>query len=378
MKNKISTLIIYCITSIFFILMVGNILAWVPVLGDISTSITGSLIHVWIIFSICLGVISAIHLIKLKNKTRAIFFLINTISIIICVFVLIRILVSFNTQGANVKFFKAYNKEKTSGVITEKKEYTDSQGKKLPINIYYLEERDNKPIILYIHGGGWIHGSENNNEYTSKVLAKKGFVVASIGYELSNQNNHLWDKTEKQILDGMNYLNDYLDNKNDIFMIGDSAGGNLALEISYKINNEIYKEVNGKALPKVKAISLNYPVTNPKDFYNNTNIMGKNMSKKMASAYTGGSPQEFPERYEAISPQNYISNNTPPTLIIVGENDALVPPQATYSFSKILDKSRIKNKLVKVPYFGHVADKYHNNLFNQAYIDLTIKWFLEK
>ncbi|MBR3325066.1 MAG: alpha/beta hydrolase [Clostridia bacterium] len=372
---KIVRTMYYIIIYIFAIFMLGNIFYKIPIYGDVATSYSGSLIHVWIIVATLLLIISLIRFIKIKNKINIINLIISIFSVLVCFFILTKIMISFNEQGVNVSLLKSYFKEDVSKVQKEVTNYVDGEGNELPINLYYSESKNNKPIIVYTHGGGWITGSENDNEYTSKVLAKNGYVVASIGYQLSTEEKHLWDKTEKQILYGINKIATEL-NSEEIYTIGDSAGGNLALEISYKINNGMYDEVYEEKLPRVKAVSVNYPVTNPKDFYyNNTNVMSSELSKTMARCYTGGSPQEYPNRYETISPANYISKNTPPTSIIVGENDPLVPPYSTYNFADGLNKNGVKSKLVKVPYFGHAGDMYKNNLFNQAYINLTQKWF---
>lgn len=360
------------IVALFGLFMITSLMYKIPILGSIATTYSGSLIQVWMIIAILLSGISVFKLKRLKNKTNVVNFIITTLSLIICIYILTRISVSLNTQVTSVKLIKTYYPENISKVTTKVIYYKDEQDNELPINLYYENSTNDKPVIIYIHGGGWILGSENDNEYTSKVFAKNGYVVASIGYQLSSDSVHLWDKTEKQILYGIKEVADYL-KSTSTYMIGDSAGGNLALGISYKLNSKTYKFTD---LPfKIRAVSVNYPVTNPSKFYNNQNLVSKELSKRMATSYVGGSPQEYPERYNEISPENFISENTPPTSIIVGENDTLVPPTSTYEFAQILQKKGIINQLIRVPFFSHAGDVHRNNLFNQAYINSTIEWF---
>ena len=367
-KNTIN-LIYHLSVYMFFILMAGNILYFIPIIGDVSTSFSGSLIHIWIIVAIILFAISIIRLIKIKNKTSILNFGISMLSLALCIYIMVKLISALNSQGANIRLLKSYIKEDVSTIKTETTQFSDENNQNLPIEIYY-ENKDN-PLIIYIHGGGWISGTVKDNEYTMKVLAKNGYTVASIGYELSTAEKHLWNKVESQLLLG---ITEICEKQKNIYMIGDSAGGNLVLDIAYKINAGIYKSINGKDLPKVKAVSVNYPVTNPKDFYNNDNFMAKNVSKKMTTYFFGGTPVEFSERYDEIMPEKYIGTNTPPTAVIVGENDPLVPPQSTYSFIEKLKVKGIKNRLIKAPYFGHAGDAHKNNLFNQAYINMTLDW----
>ena len=154
------------------------------------------------------------------------------------------------------------------------------------------------------------------------------------------------------------------------YMVGDSAGGNLALNLSYKIGSGKYKN-----MPKVNAVSVIYPVTSVEDFYNMGNFVTKPPAQKMAAFYTGGSPEEYPDRYAEVNPVNFVDGNTPPTLITLGTGDTSVSPKSTYAFAQKLQQKGVENALIKVPFANHVADSEDNNFMSQAYINNTLKWF---
>lgn len=40
------------------------------------------------------------------------------------------------------------------------------------------------PVIVDVHGGGWVYGNKELNEYYCMELAKLGFVVCDINYRL--------------------------------------------------------------------------------------------------------------------------------------------------------------------------------------------------
>ena len=372
--KKIISIVIDVLAVVLFILMLGSLINNIPIIGDFSTTFSGQLIQIWLPLIVVTLAISGYRWLKNKNRKNTAILIILIISFLMATYITTIIVTSFSGQDVKVSFFKTFTIENTSDIKIENLKYKDKSGQELPIRLYYKDNKEGKKTIIYTHGGGWIWGSEADQQYTLGVLAKKGFVCASIGYELSNAEKHLWDKTEEQILYGINYITDYL-NKDEIYVIGDSAGGNLALDIAYKISDGTYSEIKERKLPIIKAVSVNYPVTDPKEFYYNNNFLAQKTSKKMTTQYLGGTPEQVPERYEKCNPKNHIGKNTPPTCIIVGENDPLVPVQSTYDFSKSLSENRIKNKLVKIPYFGHACDLHKNNLFNQAYINLTLQWF---
>lgn len=50
--------------------------------------------------------------------------------------------------------------------------------------------------------------------------------------------------------------------------------------------------------------------------------------------YIGGTVSQFPERYKLLSPINYIEDNTPPTITLLGTGDRIVPVEQ----GEMLDK----------------------------------------
>ena len=106
---------VYSVTNyMFFILMFGSVFNSIPLLGDVSTSIAGSLIHIWIIFGIILFIISLLFLKENNDNLSIINTIVNSISLAMCIFILIRIIYSFNVQDLNVSMFKTYFKQNVS------------------------------------------------------------------------------------------------------------------------------------------------------------------------------------------------------------------------------------------------------------------------
>lgn len=107
----------------------------------------------------------------------------------------------------------------------------------------------NKPIIFFIHGGGWWHGSPKTSSCIGKFFNDLGYNVVLPAYRLVPLY-----KYPTQIDDVFMALKDYLSKEKDIenkkiIVIGFSAGGELATNIVFNlkkqeefgINNDIFK-----------------------------------------------------------------------------------------------------------------------------------------
>ena len=118
-------------------------------------------------------------------------------------------------------------------------------------------------IIIHIHGGGFVAMSSSSHEiYTRKWANGTGIPVFSIDYRLSPQVSFpkALDDVYQTYLWIINYCEDIFNlTIKNIFLTGDSAGGNLALALNYLL---IYKNIQKKpnllllAYPAVK-ISMN-------------------------------------------------------------------------------------------------------------------------
>lgn len=102
---------------------------------------------------------------------------------------------------------------------------------------------DTRHIILYCHGGGYTCGSlKYARVIASKLCLCSGMAVMSFEYRLAPENPYpaaLDDATTV-----WNYLMQLGFGAREVVLIGDSAGGNLALELALKIRSQ------GRIMPK--------------------------------------------------------------------------------------------------------------------------------
>ena len=185
-------------------------------------------------------------------------------------------------------------------------------------------ENDILPLILYIHGGGWILGDKDTHDMLVRKLANcTNSVVAFVNYSRSPEAKY--PTALNEIYGVLKYLNnhhkDFNINPDKIIIAGDCAGVNMAAVTTLKAKKE-----NG---PKILFQVLLYPVTSAlmdSDSYN-TFKNGPWLTKKaMEWFWNAYLPDKKSKDDIYVSPlKAEISDleNLPPALVIVDENDVL-------------------------------------------------------
>lgn len=164
------------------------------------------------------------------------------------------------------------------------------------LDVYVPEgtkETDRLPVIIDIHGGGWMYGDKELNKYYCLELTTKGYVVFNMSYRLYPEvtvQQQLQDISHC-LLWIKEHLSDFPCDKDNIWLTGDSAGGMLAaftamLSESAEMR-KLYNTVDFSL--KFNAVGLTSPVPRmngefPVNFY--TKIMlGKGYEKEPWANY---------------------------------------------------------------------------------------------
>ncbi len=262
--------------------------------------------------------------------------------------------------------------------------YTTYAGEPLKLSLYRPSSStadSRAPVLVFVHGGGWVAGDRNARSANLRWFADQGWLTVTVDYGLSSAARHLWDVAQGQLGCALAWIATnaprYGGDPARVSLSGDSAGGNLAINTAYRRADGTLESSCGGALPEVAAVSTTYPVVDPADFYANDDSAMGGRSRAMAGAYTGGSPEEFPERFAAIASATHLSPSAPPTLILLGESDHLMPTAGVYRFTDAARAAGVDVELVTVPYADHIFDARSGSIGQQAYRQLTAKWLRE-
>lgn len=250
---------------------------------------------------------------------------------------------------------------------------TSVEGLDLNAALYLPPEQTEQPapVIAYIHGGGFMEGTNTETAADLRWFADRGWLVVSLDYRLFTPGKPTWDKAPVDVACGLAWVSANAarlgGDPQRIALMGDSAGGNLAINTGFGAVDGRAVSGCGGSVPVPLAIAVQYPAVDPLATYaRGFPIPGFEPAMLMAG-YIGGTPEEFPERIAAIASENFITPGAPPTLIIAPEKDSLVVADGVYGFARTAQTAGVELELVRIPFANHIYNQIAaNSVGNQA------------
>ena len=202
----------------------------------------------------------------------------------------------------------------------------------------------NTKVIIMIHGGGWNTGDKADfNEYVDSLKKREpSYAIFNINYRLANTPD-LFPAQEQDVKAAVEFIyNKKQEYKvSDKFvLVGASAGAHLALLQGYKYSTPV----------KPKAIINFFGPTDLVALYNNP---PNPLVQPTLLSVTGGTPATSNTLYTQSSPINFVSSQSPPTMILHGGIDIVVSPSQSVSLDTKLFNSGVTHQYVFYPTEGH-------------------------
>ena len=249
----------------------------------------------------------------------------------------------------------------------------DDEGRTLTEAQVRAAHPDGVPVVVLIHGGGWSNGNRLNPMTRGQAdwLARRGYLAIAVDYPLSTTALHTWQLAESRTACGLAWVGahaaEYGGDAQRLALVGDSAGGHLALDLTYRQALRTlpdYPDTCGGQVPEVDAVLTEYPIADPVGFHDNPDIVMGPFVSERAQRYTGGTPTQVPARYETIDPvvllgqvaDAALAADLPPTLIVAGQRDHVVPVAGAVSLDALLTEVGAPHETHLVPYTDHVFD----------------------
>jgi acetyl esterase/lipase len=232
-------------------------------------------------------------------------------------------------------------------------------------------QSDPSPVILYIHGGGFMAGTYTETAADLRWFADRGWLIVSVEYRLFEPGNPTWDKAPDDVTCALAWTHRHAarfgGDPTRIALLGDSAGGNLAINVGYAAADGRAISSCGPDIPVPAAIAVQYPALDPMSIYEKGFPISGFDPKMLIEGYIGGAPDRHPDRVAAISSATFLTRRAPPTLIILPEKDSLVVAGGTLSFVDEAEAEGIDLELVRIPFANHIFNQLAaNSLGNQV------------
>ena len=205
------------------------------------------------------------------------------------------------------------------------------------------------PLLMYIHGGGWVGGAKESNILRVLPYLEMGWAVANVEYRLGAVARA--PAAVEDCLCALRWLiqnaDEYGLDTSRIVTTGHSAGGHLALTTGMiPASVGLDRECPGDEELRVAAIINWYGITDVGDL-----LDGHNM-KRYAVEWMGSLENRF-EIADRVSPMTYVRSGLPPVLTIHGDADPTVPYQQGVTLVDKLSDVGVPSQLHTVPGGGH-------------------------
>ncbi|MCH8537624.1 MAG: alpha/beta hydrolase [Alkalimonas sp.] len=262
--------------------------------------------------------------------------------------------------------------------------FSEVNGQELRVAIYRAKQTGGEaPVMIYIHGGGFMIGSNVETDADLRWFADRGWLVFSVDYRLWTNEVASWDLAPQDVACAAAWVGQnaaaYGGTIERLALLGDSAGGNLAINYSYAAAQEQLESDCAGELPIPKAVIVQYPAVDPLAIYEHGFPVPGFEPEMLVRGYLGGEPNRYPDRVHRVSSYTYLSAHAPSTLILSPEKDGLVPSWSVYRFADYARLAGVDVELVRIPFASHVYNQLaSNSIGNQARLSITERFLTEQ
>jgi acetyl esterase/lipase len=223
--------------------------------------------------------------------------------------------------------------------------YTTVKSWEGKLDVYMPPKKEKPtPIVINIHGGGWNHGVKES-QTGFNTFFKMNYAVANVEYRLTPQATApaAVEDIRCALIYIIKHATELNIDTNKIVIMGGSAGAHLALTAGLLANDHRFDgncktDVN----VKVAAIVDKYGITDVWDW-----AYGKDITSKSATRWLGDKAND--EKFaKSVSPLYLVNKNSPPTFIVHGNADPVVPYQQSVALHKRMDELGVKNVFITV------------------------------
>ena len=225
----------------------------------------------------------------------------------------------------------------------------DKKWQKLDVYRPKDKEGEKLPVLVSIHGGGWVYGDKERYQYYCMHMAEKGFAVVNFTYRLAP--DFKWPASFEDtnlvftfVMDNAEKYGFDLDN---IFAVGDSAGGHMITLYAGFLTNPDYAAKYEFKAPE--GLKLNAIISNCGAYI----VKGEKTMRDLLKNYKDDAENDL------VSPLLYITENYPPTLLVTAPKDFLKDQQP--KMKEELEKHGVETEL---QYYDQDPNLAHVFMYN--------------
>lgn len=242
--------------------------------------------------------------------------------------------------------------------------YARAGEKELKLDIYRPRKApkdQRRPLFVLIHGGGWKSGQREDYRPHALSVARAGYVVASLSYRLADTAK--FPAAVRDVKAALQFLADHSDtyglDPQKMVVMGGSAGGHLAMLAGYA-NDPEFEPASEPALKPVRdsvAAAVPYKIRSIFNFYGPCDLTTDfARDVDVVKGFMGVGFEQGREAYGQASPLFDVSPGDPPTLIVHGTLDDIVPVGQSDELAQALKKAGVPVRYERMKGWPHTMD----------------------
>ncbi len=170
--------------------------------------------------------------------------------------------------------------------------------------------RDGWPTVLMVHGGGWVEGSSADYTHLAPLFARRGIMACAMNYRLAPDDR--WPAQQEDIFAALDFLRSQQVDLSRLAIWGDSAGAHMALHAALHYPH-----------PIAAVVAIGAPT---------------NLSRLPYSLWGAAFSES---QLKDASPISYGDRPLPPTLLLHGEKDRVVPVEKSRMFAQLFPQATL-------------------------------------
>ena len=204
------------------------------------------------------------------------------------------------------------------------------------LDLYISDRKQQKPLILFVHGGAWRHGDKSAYKFVGEAFSRFGYDVAVLNYHLAPE--HKFPSYVTDLAVALNYLEQQQAklgiSTENIALMGHSAGAfNIASLLYHPEHYDLTIKQNIKAL---------IGIAGPYHF----DYKGDPLAEH---AFEHDVP------FDQVMPYYFVKNNSVKHYLFLAENDQIVKDKNSLDFKLQLEQQGNHCEIRVIPKTGHIS-----------------------
>jgi len=240
--------------------------------------------------------------------------------------------------------------------------YDDEGGPRQRLDLYLPFPVSAKPIplIVFLHGGGWLKGSKADGRAFAFRMVARGYAVACPNFRLSG------DAPFPAQLEDCKSAVRWLRNSAVRYRLdaahfgaaGVSSGGHLAALLGATGSNHLFdSRAHMGESSSVQAACVFFGPTDLLRLYESSGALQTPQADEVAKLL-GGNPRVQRQQAELANPATHLQADASPFLLVHGTEDTVVPPEQSRLLYDALAKRRIPVHLHLIHGAGHTGPAF--------------------